>query len=461
MAEAPLTPRPGPESAGPPAATPRVPATLDEVGRKARAAVFVAFIGSGFAFASWASRIPQVRDGLDLQPGELGLVLLAIALGSVIALPSAGVVVTRFGASRTVASMALLLAVGLFVAALGQTSAVLPVVVGLFLLGFANGSWDVAMNVEGAAVEHRLQRSIMSRFHAGFSVGTVGGAVVGAVCVALRIPVAVHLSAVAVAVAAVVPYAVRNFLPAGDHEVAARQPTANGDGGPGGHEQVPAGSPVAAPGIGHSKDGEPAAPQQQPRHPLRAWTERRTLLIGLFVLTMAFAEGTGNDWLGVAVIDGYGVGAAWGTITFALFLSMMTLGRWFGPGILERFGRVRTVRVLALVALAGLLLVVFGGSLPVAMFGSTLWGLGSSLGFPVGMSAAADDPVLSAGRVSVVASIGYVAFLAGPPLIGFLGDQVGVLRALTVMAGLLGLALMVAGSLRPLVPEPAMAGQAH
>ena len=101
-------------------------------------------------------------------------------------------------------------------------------------------------------------------------------------------------------------------------------------------------------------------------------------------------------------------------------------------------------------ALVGLLLVVFGAVLPLALAGAVLWGLGAALGFPVGMSAAADDPRRAAGRVSVVASIGYVAFLAGPPAIGLLGDHVGVLRALTLAAGLLAIAILVAGACKPL-----------
>ena len=184
--------------------------------------------------------------------------------------------------------------------------------------------------------------------------------------------------------------------------------------------------PVAAPA--HEHHDEPR------RSPLKAWTEPRTLLVGLFVFCMAFTEGTGNDWLGVAVIDGYDAAAALGALTFAVFLGAMTLGRWFGPGLLDRHGRVPVLRVSALIALVGLVLVVFGGALPVAMVGAALWGLGTALGFPVGMSAAADDPAHAAGRVSVVASIGYVAFLAGPPLIGFIGHEVGTLRALTATA---------------------------
>ena len=163
----------------------------------ARNATYVAFVGSGFGFASWASRIPQVRDALQASPSTLGLVLLAVALGSLVALPLAGVVVTRLGTARTVTAMACCVAVGLVVVGLGYRAGILPVVVGLFLIGFGNGTWDVAMNVEGAAVEQRLRKAIMPRFHAGFSVGTVVGALGGAAMVALDVPVTGHLIAAA------------------------------------------------------------------------------------------------------------------------------------------------------------------------------------------------------------------------------------------------------------------------
>ena len=170
----------------------------------------------------------------------------------------------------------------------------------------------------------------------------------------------------------------------------------------------------------------------------------------MFVFAFAFAEGTGNDWIAVSLIDGYQASAAAGTVGFAVFLTAMTAGRWFGPNLLDRYGRVTVVRTLAVVATGGLLVFIFSPSTPLAFVGIALWGAGTSLGFPVGMSAAADDPAAAAGRVSVVASLGYCAFLAGPPLIGFLGEHASVLKALTVVAGLLAVAALVAAALRPL-----------
>jgi fucose permease len=391
---------------------------IDPSVRSAVLATYAVFIASGIAFASWASRIPQVRDRLDLDPSELGLVLLAMAAGSLIAMPLSGVIIGHFGSRWTVRTTALLAVVGMAVAALGYLVGVVLVVIGLFLFGFGVGAWDVGMNVQGALAERRLGRAIMPRFHAGFSVGTVAGALVGAGMVALQVPVTAHLLCVAVLVGVGVPLAVRGFLP---DDVDQDRADDRADLG------VPSSRWKA----------------------LHAWREPRTLLIGLFVLAFAFAEGTGNDWIGIALIDGYGSSAAVATLGFAAFLAAMTVGRWFGPRALDRYGRVIVLRVLTVICLVGVLLFVFGIYIVVAFIGAVLWGVGLALGFPVGMSAGADEPALAAPRVSVIASIGYCAFLAGPPLIGFVGDHFTVLRAILAVAVLLAVAIMITGVIRP------------
>jgi fucose permease len=236
--------------------------------------------------------------------------------------------------------------------------------------------------------------------------------------VALEVPVAAHLLGVAVLVGVGIPLAVRGFLP-DDVEQDTAQDHA---------EQDPRGSRWKA---------------------LHAWREPRTLLLGLFVLAFAFAEGTGNDWIGIALIDGYGTSAAVGTLGFATFLAAMTAGRWFGPRSLDRYGRVIVIRVLTVICLVGVVLFAFGTQVVVAFIGAILWGVGLAPGFPVGMSAGADEPAMAAPRVSVIASIGYCAFLVGPPLIGFLGDQFTVLRAFLAVAVLLAVAIMITGAIRP------------
>ena len=397
--------------------------------RAATRAVYTAFILLGFAGASWASRIPQIRDALGLSPSQLGFVLLAMAAGSIVSLPLAGQIVARFGSRRTVTATAALMAIALAGAAVGYRFGVAPVCAALFTLGFAIGAWDVAMNVQGAIVERQLGKAIMPRFHAGFSVGTVAGALVGAVAVALHLSVTVHLIVAAVIAGAVVMPAVQAFVP--------DDPTSP-------PPVVTPSDPVLA-----GSSAPVTARTGRLRRTLAPWREPRTVLIGVFVLAFAFTEGTGIDWISVAVIDDYGAPAVVGTLAFATFLSAMTLGRWFGPALLDRYGRVRVVRMLAGVSLVGLLLFVFGPVTPVAFAGALLWGLGASLGFPVGMSAAADDPAHAAPRVSVVASIGYCAFLGGPPVIGFLGDQVTVQRGLIAVAVLVAVAIGLAGWVKP------------
>jgi MFS family permease len=374
-------------------------------------AVYAAFVVNGFAFASWASRIPQVKAQLSLSAAELGFVLFAIAVGSVVGLPLSGPLIHRFGSRRVVTVGSVVGGCGLVGAAVGVEIGVAPVVLALVFTGSAMASWDVAMNVQGALVEQRIGRAIMSRFHAGFSFGTVGGALGGVVMVAAGVPVSVHLAVVGAAVALGLPFAVRAFMADRDEE-----------------EQ-------AAPGYG-----------------MRAWKEPRTLLVGAFVLAFAFAEGAGNDWIGVALIEDHGAADAIGTLGLAAFLTAMTAVRWIGPGLLERHGRVKVVRALAVVSVAGLALFCFGPSAGVAIAGAVLWGAGLALGFPVGMSAGADDPALAAARVSVVSSVAYCAFLAGPPLLGLIGEHSSVTRALIAVIAMLGLSALIADVVRPLTP---------
>ena len=357
----------------------------------------VTFFLNGFVFATWVSRIPDVRDSLSLDNGQLGLLLLSGAIGAVLALPTAGAGVHRFGTVAMIRAAAVLAAAGLaLLAVTAELGIPVGAAVGLFAYGIGTSLWDVAMNVEGAEVERRLGRTIMPRFHAGFSLGTVAGAGLGALCTAIGVAPTWHIP---VAVVLAVTIVVR--------------------------------SAGAAPPV------EETGPPSARRSALAAWREPRVLLIGLMVLALALTEGTANDWLAVALVDGYDA-AHWIAVTgFGAFVAAMTLGRWFGPILLDRHGRVVVLWGTMVAAGVGVLMVVYGGHPGVVVPGIVLWGLGASLGFPVGMSAAADDPAHAAARVSVVSTVGYAAFLGGPPFIGFVADHIGTLKALLVVAVLL------------------------
>ena len=382
----------------------------DPAVRAASRAVFVVFVLNGFNFSSWAARLPAVRDGLGLAPSQIGVLLLIGSIGSLLALPLSGLLVTRLGAPRTVLGFAILNASGLTLASVGvATGQVVVVGLGIVMFGVGTGVWDAAMNLEGALVEQRLGRTVMPRYHAGFSVGTMAAAGVAAVAAWLRVPVVVHLPVVLALTTLGVAWAVREFLP-----------TAASHGAP-----THAGEPtVHAPSEGRM------------RRAFGAWLEGRTLLIGLVVLAAALTEGSANDWVALAVVDGFGKDDAIGALTFGLFVTAMTAMRFLGTRLLDRYGRVVVLRLCSGLALAGLLLfaLVSEDMMWLALVGVVLWGMGAALGFPVGMSAASDDPLRAAARLSVVSTIGYSAFLAGPPLLGMLAQHVGYRHALLAIA---------------------------
>ncbi|WP_136611457.1 MFS transporter [Sinomonas albida] len=400
------------------------PAADRAVVRRAAIATFIIFGTNGFIFASWAARIPAVTQTLDLTTGEMGLILLIGAIGSLCAMPLVGPTAGRIGIVRTVRLGGLLavIAGGLIATALVLHSVVV-VAAGLALFGVGIAFWDVGQNIAGADVEHRLGRTIMPQFHAGFSGGAVIGALVGAALSAAGVPLPVHLAAIMVAVLLIMVLVPRHFLPLTTHDAPAPAQAAD-DGA----------SPAPAP--------------QGPGGARAAWTDRRTLLIGVVVLGATLTEGAGNDWISKGVVDGLHASESAGAGLFAVFVGAMTVARWFGGRIIDRLGRVMALRLSMVSALIGLAVYSLSGIYWISGVGALLWGLGAALAFPMGMSAASDDPRHAASRVSVVATIGYIAFLAGPPFLGFLGDQVGLRPALLAILVPIAVALILAGATR-------------
>ena len=382
----------------------------------ARNAVVVSFFLNGATFATWVARLPEIRHRLELSNGQLGTVLLAGSIAAILGLTGAGALIERYGAATAVrigVSVDTLGLIGIAVGAVVLDSAA-AVATALFVWGLGMGLWDVSMNVEGAGVEHRLGRNIMPRFHAMFSLGSVVGAGVGALTTRLDVPMLVVLPTAAVLFLAIVQATTGAFLPREVEEL----------------EHAPRGTVLAA------------------------WREPRTLMIGLMVLALALTEGAANDWLAIALVDGYDVAAWMGVAGFALFVSAMTLGRLLGTGLLDRFGRVPTLWGTMALAAVGVLLVVYGDHPVLVVPGILAWGVGASLGFPIGMSAAADDPARAPARLSVVSTIGYCAFLTGPPLLGFIGDHVGALHALLLISLLLVPAAVLVPAARKPAPRP-------
>ncbi|MDQ0894205.1 MFS transporter [Agromyces ramosus] len=385
-----------------------------------RNAIFAIFFLSGLSLASWVARIPAIRDDTGLNTQGVGLVILSGSIASVLGLVVAPWLMARFGARNGMIGSLITVSLGLVLVGLGGS--VLPsvplVVIGLALFGFGNGAVDVMMNVEGAEAEREIGKTVMPLMHAFFSFGTVAGAGLAAAASAISLSVSVHLGIIAVLIAVAVLVAVR-YVPlraeVGDdlHTDAPRPPW-----------------------------------RERLRTNLAVWADVRLLLIGVIMLGMSFAEGSANDWLALAVVDGHGFDETTGAVMFGVFTVAITAARVLGGPVLDRYGRVPVLRTLSVLGIIGLSLFIWGTEPWMLILGTVLWGIGCSLGFPVGMSAAADDTQHAAARVSAVAMIGYCAFLVGPPVLGFIGQHFSILNALLVILGLLVLSALAAPAAR-------------
>ena len=391
------------------------PASPPTSAKSWRNAVFVVFVLNGFGVSAWIARIPSVRDHLQISVAEVGILIFGLSAGSVLGLLVSGHLVHWIGGRQSIRLTLVMAAIALAGIGIGTSvlSSFAVVLAALVLYGVCSSICDVAMNVEGAGVERTAGRTLLPLFHAGWSLGTVVGAALGSAAAFLGIEPVWHLAGVGV-VLAVATLVVVRFIPA--------------------HADL-------------STDGVEATPLTF-RERMAIWLEPRTLLIGLIVLGMAFTEGSANDWLALAMVDDRGLDNGQGALLFGVFTAAMTLGRIVGGPVIDRIGRVAALRWSGAAAAVGLAMVILVPNIPVAVVGIVLWGVGASLGFPMGMSAAGDDPARAAARVSAVATVGYFAFLAGPPLIGFVGDRIGLLNALWIVLVLILLAAFTAPAAR-------------
>ena len=367
-------------------------------------AVLAVFAAAGFVMGQTLSRLPAVRDQLDAGPGELGLALMGMGAGSLLAMPFSGRLVDRFG-SRAVVSVTVVLAC-LGWAGVAVVPSVPVLLATLVLTGVNVGVWDVTMNIQGAHVERARPRAWMPQFHAAFSGGAVLGAGSGALAAYLGVGL-VQLPVLA-AIAAVVGVVGAQFFVRED-------------------------------------DGEPAEePAASPQNPARPGITRPEVLIGLVALAAALAEGAANDWLALLLVDVHDAPEAFGALTLTAFNLTMMVGRLLGGPATDRFGRDVVVRTGGILAVLGILIVVLVPSLSLALLGGLLWGLGISTVFPAAMSAAGEVPGRGNRAITVVSTIAYGAFLFGAPAIGLLAEWAGLDRALFLVVGFLALMVLLA-----------------
>ncbi|MGN6240345.1 MAG: MFS transporter [Cellulosimicrobium cellulans] len=408
---------------------------------RARWVLLGVFALNGVMMSSWLARIPSVRDALGLTPADLGVVLLAGAVGALATVTAAGPFVTRFGGRVAFAVSAVLFGVAFLLLGLGPATGSVPLLAaGIFVNGMAFSLGNVPMNVESAGIERRVGRTILPQFHAAFSIGAVIGSLVGAACAHEQVPVLVQFVATGTVAMvwrlAAIPATVHDTLPT----------------------RAPADAPAPVEALGDAVvDVETAGLRTRLARrgarlgaALSAWREPRTLLIGLVILSAALSEGSANDWLSLAVVDGFAQTEAVGAVVFGTFVAAMTVMRLAGTRLIDRFGRVTVLRASGVASIAGLLLFGFAPTLPLAGVGVVLWGFGAALAVPVGIAAASDEPLRAASRVSVVSAFASMASLAAPPLLGLAAEAMGARHALVLIVAAMVLSVLLARQVTPL-----------
>ncbi|MDR7668238.1 MFS transporter [Bacillus altitudinis] len=377
-------------------------------------AIIVIFTMSGISISTWFSRTPEVRDLLQADTGTMGLILLGLSVGSIVGLILSNVFVRKKGGRVAIVVSAFLMFIGFSTLAIGAAlSSTLVVTAGLFLFGSGSGMCNVAMNLEGTEIEYQIKRTILPILHASFSIGTLIGAGAGILFIYLGVSVFIHLLTIALLFFLSILICTR-FIPHG---------------------------------TGKDQDETQTESVEASQ---TSWLNKRTISLAMIALCLAFVEGSANDWIPLAMVDGYQVSHSMSTVIYALFLCGMISGRLLSGRFIDRFGRVLLLRVAILSAAAGLFLVILKISLVVCMISIFLWGLGASLGFPLTISAAGDDSRYAVKRVSIVTLSGYTASLSGPPVLGLLANQVGLLHAFIFVL----FAICVAGIFTKAVAKP-------
>ena len=377
-----------------------------------RSAIFALFLVNGLVLGTWASRTPAVAASLDLGLAEMGVLITAIPVGALLGLVGSSHVLEHLGERRTALLSQTLMAVGAASFGLIATFTGNAIIgaVALVVYGVGIATTNIVINLEAAASDRATGRTLMPVFHAAWSVGAFVGAGIGAIVSAAEVTIGIHFTVIAAVALAVSAVVVRWFV------------ELRHDGG------------ETAPGFAER---------------MRVWVEPRTLLIGVIVLAASFNEGTANSWLNLAMVTGRDWSPAAGATAVTVFTAAMFVGRVVGGSFVDRFGRVAALRTAFSLAGAGVLAVVFVDAQAASYVGIALWGLGASLGYPLGMSAASDEPRNAAARVAAVATVATISGLIGPTVLGLLGEFFGLPQAFVVVAALLIIGLLVSSAARP------------
>lgn len=367
--------------------------------RQIRIAVFVLFTSFGVVLATWAVHLPTLQRAAGLSSSGLGTILLALGVGALAGMQAFGPLSNRFGPIPVtiVSSCAMALAVNLPVNATQPWFAG----AGALVFGVCTGLAEVSMNAVAVAIERDYRRPIMSSFHAMFSVGNVIGSICAAAAFALAIPTAGAVASVT-GCCAVAVVGARTLMRGWSASV--RDEHARTDG-----ERADHGS------------------REQP-------SPRRSQIVALCVMAFLFllCEGAAMDWSSIHAQEHLDVSASQGTIAFGTFVTAMTISRFNIDRIAARFGPVAVIRWGSVLAFIGIATVMLAPTYSIVLVGWLLFGLGLAGGIPQVFTAAGNLDSGSHSTLSRVVSSGYVALLAGPALIGWVGEISSINAAMLI-----------------------------
>ncbi|MGH3995679.1 MAG: MFS transporter, partial [Pseudonocardiaceae bacterium] len=331
------------------------------------------FFLNGLCFSAWYARVPAIQQQLELSPGELGIALFGAPAGLMVAQPIAGALAVRHGSRPLVAAAPLyLIAVVLPALAVDMVTLLLAVTA----VGAANGVLDIAMNTQGVAVERTLEERLFSSLHAAFSFGGLAGAGSAAAVAAAGIDPLPHLAVDGAISAALAVVLARGLV---------------------------------------RDEGTPEGPHF-------ARPSRRLAALGVIAFCALMAEGSVFDWSGVYLSDEAGAAAGAAPLGLTAFLLTMGIGRLVGDRVAARIGAGTAVRGGALIAAVGLGLALAFPEPGPAIAGFAVMGVGLSVMFPLALRAAGMDGEGAGPALAAVSTVGYVGFLAGPPLIGLAAE---------------------------------------
>jgi len=371
--------------------------------RKYRIATSIFFFIAGLTFSTWASRIPAIQAKLELSDAGLGAVLFALPAGLMTSLPVSGWLVSRFGSRPMVIVGSVFYPLILLL--LASSTSVLQLVLSLFSFGIMGNLINIAMNTQAVGVETLYGRSVMASFHGLWSLAGFTGAVVGTFFVSRGLPPIIHFSIVSGVCVLLVILSYKFTLP---HDI--------------GHRQ---------------------------RQKAFVKPDKKILLLGMIAFCCLVNEGAMSDWSGVYFKNIVKAPASLITLGYVAFTSTMALGRFVGDSLVTKFGIKRMLQISGSVITSGLLLAVIFPYLPTATAGFFLVGFGVSSVVPIVYGLAGKSTTMSAGAaLAAVSTIGFLGFLIGPPLIGFIAQTISLRWSFTLIAILgFGTALL-AGKLK-------------